>query len=390
MTCDIRNIQWQSRRFYPDMYGGLERVGYEVVKAWRDAGYNVSVITENYPKKTLISDEPIRGISCLRIPTAGLGIFWRLAPFARVTRWTMHQKQGANAAELVVTTAPECVLASKLAYPGRTVIYNCESVSSNISASNLRTKISLQQIIIEKLAAKLANFITTPSQIVKLQLLNFVKVPERKITIVPHGIDPKRFENVQPDPKIEALREQGYFLLIYLGRLTAEKSVDLAVDALAKMKHREKTRLIIVGEGHEEQSLRKQVADMHLKENVIFTGKSKHPERYLSAASTLILPSQYEAFGIVLLEAMASGIPSVAWRTEFPKALVASSEIIIDGKTGFCANPFDTNDLAKHLDILAEDPALRTKMGEQAKEECNEKYSWFRTAKLYTDLIEMA
>lgn len=370
------------------MYGGLERVGYEVVKAWKNEGYNVSVITENYPNRRLISDEPMEDVPCLRIPTAGMGVFWRVAPFARVTRWAMHQKQGANSARAVVTTAPECVLASKFIYPKRTVIYNCESVSANISAAGVRTKISIPQIIIEKLAAKLADFIATPSNIVKRQLMDFVKTPETKITIVPHGIDPERFENVQPDPQIEAIRQKGYFLLIYLGRLTKEKSTHLAIDVLAKMKNRKKTRLLIVGEGHEEQSLRKQSAEMNLRENVIFIGKTERPEIYLSASDALILPSKYEAFGIVLLEAMASGIPSVVWWTEFPKALVASSEIIIANKTGFCARPFDTDDFAKYLDILAENPALRTEMGKQAREECRRKYSWNKTAKLYTDLIK--
>ncbi len=152
------------------------------------------------------------------------------------------------------------------------------------------------------------------------------------------------------------------------------------------MKHRPRTRLLLVGDGPEEYRLRGQAAQAGVTSNVIFVGRADRPETYLAGADVLILPSRYESFGIVLLEAMAAGMPCVGWRRDVRRALVASSEIILDGQTGYCADPYDTDHLASCLDSMAADESLRRRMGRAAQKHCRSNYSWERTAESYLKL----
>jgi glycosyltransferase involved in cell wall biosynthesis len=379
-------IQWQARRFYPDLYGGLEVLGYQTVKALHAMGHDLSVLTENYPAGPLVHDEPIPGIPCTRIPTAGTGIFWRIAPWARVARWAFCQRKYARGAEIVIATHPECVIAGKIALPKRHVVYNCETVTAAAIPSHERTPLQTHQIRLERLAARMANRVTVPSENTKRQLLDFVDLPEQKVRLVPHGIDYPVFAEAKPAPQLVDLKRRGFFVVLYVGRLHHEKGVDLAIDILSRMKHREQTRLVFVGEGPEEHSLRVQAAKTGVAEHIVFTGKVANPETYVAAADALILPSRQEAFGIVLLEAMAAGRPCVAWANDPPIARVACSEIIVDGQTGYCVRPFDLDEFADRLDWLAADKALRQRMGQAAQLRCRTNYSWQHTAELYLEL----
>src|SRR5262245_33771013 len=123
-------IQYQSRRFYPDLYGGLEVSGLQLVQAWQEMGHRVDVLIENYPDGPYQKDEPLPGLKGTRIRTAGRGGLWRLAAWARVARWACHQRPTCGGAHGVVAAYPECVLASKLALPRRPVLYRLIAVGA--------------------------------------------------------------------------------------------------------------------------------------------------------------------------------------------------------------------------------------------------------------------
>jgi len=381
-------IQWQSRRFYPDLYGGLEVQGWELARVWRQLGRHVSVITENYPDGPFRMDTLPDGIPCLRISPVRRAWPWSSLPWLRTLHWARFQRRLAQPHQVVIASYPECVIASRLACPRRPVINNCVAVSAALAAAGVVPRPGGPQQALERLAPVLADRVTVTSRMVKRQLLDLVNLPPGKIHVLPNGVDFDRSSRARPDGDLLELRSRGFFVPIYIGRLSVEKGVDLALRAVARMAHRARTRFIIVGEGPHEPALRRLARQLDLTRNVVFLGKLDHPEGRLAAADALVLPSRYESFGIVLLEAMAAGVPTLTWRTDYPRAPVACSEIIVEGRTGLCADAFDIDDLARKLDFLAERPDLRRRFGQAGRAHCRNNYSWVARATGFLNLIQ--
>jgi glycosyltransferase involved in cell wall biosynthesis len=302
-----------------------------------------------------------------------------------VACWAYHERVTRADADVVVAAYPECVVASKLARPFRPVLYRVISISG--VAGDKASSITRQQIVLERVAAKLADAVLVESDLVRQQALRFLRVPERKMKVVPLGMDYARFATAKPCAVLELLRSQGCFLVLCVGRLHAEKDLAFAIDALGMMENRPRTRLVFVGEGPEEPALRRKVADAGLRGHVVFVGKVADPESYMAGADVLALPSRYETFGSVLVEAMAAGLPCVGRRSDFPRVRVACPEIIRDGVTGFCADPHDPCDMARRLDQLSEDPELRKRLGESGRRRAREEYSRELMADRYLRLL---
>ena len=135
-------------------------------------------------------------------------------------------------------------------------------------------------------------------------------------------------------------------------------------------------KLIIVGEGSLVPILKKHVSEIGLKNNIVFAGKILGNEiaKYYSSCDFFVLPSKYESFGFTVLEAMASGKPSII------RDIPGVSELIQDNVTGLKFNVKDNDSLTNALYSLFKNKKLRLKMGENAINEAK-KTSWMNFAK---------
>jgi glycosyltransferase involved in cell wall biosynthesis len=109
---------------------------------------------------------------------------------------------------------------------------------------------------------------------------------------------------------------------------------------------------------------------------ITFVGIRKDVERLYAPADIFVLPSKYEAFGQVILEAMAAGLPCIAFKRVLPEYQVASEEIIEDGVTGFCVDPFSKDELRDRLLYLIDHPDVRKKMGKMGRKACQTRFTW--------------
>ncbi len=164
-------------------------------------------------------------------------------------------------------------------------------------------------------------------------------------------------------------------IILFVGRISEEKNLPALLRAFQKTK---KGKLWIVGDGEEKEKLEQLIKKLHLEKRISFLGKTARPEKFYSNAKIFVLPSKYESFGLVLLEAMASGLPCIAFKPDGKNILTASNEIIKNNKTGFLVK--DEKEMAEKIDLLLSDDKLRTKMGNAGREE-SKKYSWEKTAK---------
>ena len=219
------------------------------------------------------------------------------------------------------------------------------------------------------------------------QLLRQVfRVDPRRIAVIPLGVDLEQF---QPRDR-ETARATIDFpveerLLIAVGRIEPLKGFDILVRALAEMTERERVRLLVIG-GDERAApelarLRAIAEEIGVTDRVHFPGSIPHERlaAYYNAADVVVIPSFSESFGLVALEAMASGVPVVASRVGGLTVTVA------DGRTGYlvpwrCPEPF-----AEKIDLLLSNDALRRALGAAGVESVKE-YAWENVASALLDL----
>jgi len=128
-------------------------------------------------------------------------------------------------------------------------------------------------------------------------------------------------------------------------------------------------RLLVVGDGSLRGELQQQTRDLGLENSVIFTGRRKDVPRLMAALDVVALPSLWEGFGLVLLEAMAVARPIVASRVS------AIPEIVADGETGLLVPPRDVNALAAALIELLRDHQQAAEMGRRGQERLEQEFT---------------
>ncbi len=208
--------------------------------------------------------------------------------------------------------------------------------------------------------------------------------------VIPNGIDLEEFNPRVPKLKNPALLpKKGGVNILFVGRIEERKGLIYLLRAYRILEkiHPPKfgggLRLIIVGEGPLKEKCQNYVKENNLRE-VYFEGKvTETLPSYYKSADIFVSPAIFgESFGLVLLEAMASGLPVVAFANQGYKEFLS-------GKKGgnFLVKPRDSRELAKKIEILIKNPKLRKEMGEWGKKEAK-KYSWSKIANQVLDFYK--
>lgn len=207
-------------------------------------------------------------------------------------------------------------------------------------------------------------------------------VTNKNITAIPTGVEEEQFTN--PD-RVSIRKKYGVaddeILLFVMTRLTAEKNMDFLVDATLDImsgyarsgearKKNKKTKFMICGNGDLKDELREKVSDAKLGERVIFIGIVSDVEKknYYAAGDIFVYASKSETQGMILTEAMYSGLPIVAVRA------TGAVDIVENGRTGFLVSE-DKTEFAETVQKLIDDENLRKNFGEIAERVAREKYT---------------
>jgi glycosyltransferase involved in cell wall biosynthesis len=228
-----------------------------------------------------------------------------------------------------------------------------------------RTKQAVLRVV-DRVSAKLSHCQSVAvSDYVARSLHRRLGYPPARVTVIANAVDTDVF---RPDDalRMEARRaltlDANDLMVLSVGRMTPQKGQEILVRALSSP-DLQSARLVLVGGGDREPRLRELVGELGLTDRVTFLGTRGDVPQLMRAADLLSLPSLHEGFGLVLVEALASGTPVVASRVG------PVPEIVLDGETGLLVEPSDPAGLAKALARLLQNRELRLRMGQRGRQD---------------------
>jgi len=255
-----------------------------------------------------------------------------------------------------------------------------------------KTRLSVEKAVLETAERIVA---TSPQEKEHMRSLVSTK---GNIDIIPCGTDIKRFGSIDRQQARESLEiDPETNVVLYVGRFDQRKGIETLVRAVAQSKSRSQGNLkLIIGggsrpgqsDGIERDRIEQIIDELGMRDFTIFPGRlgDKILPNYYAAANVCVVPSYYEPFGLVAIEAMASGTPVVASDVGGLQFTVISEE------TGLLAPPKDDAAFAAAIDRILMNPAWQRQLGQAARKRVETKFSWDGVAaqlsRLYSQLLE--
>ncbi len=201
-----------------------------------------------------------------------------------------------------------------------------------------------------------------------------------KIRVIYNGINIEEF-NKQPSQTL-IKRNNEQIILGNAARLSRQKGHEILFDIAKILKEKNiDFHLYLAGTGEKESHLKKLVEKLGLNNNITFLGFVKNIKSFMEGIDVFLLTSEWEGFGYVLAEAMACKKPSIAFN------ISSNPELISDGENGFLVEPFDKNQFAEKIELLANDDKLRDDLGQNAEKILMNKFTLDKSVREFSRFI---
>ena len=398
-------LLWAQDAFWPDLRGGAERRAYHLVQALAARGHQVDVLARQ-TVPTGAEHSRLGGAAVYRASTASIDArLWRIRPSLWMKQWRDIYSRFLNGQPYdgAIVFQPEAAhylrrsrrhLPILIATGGTWAGAKPHEFAAEASSLSIRLAKELafwQYYYYERLGNRAANYVVAESCNVREQLVRLYHLPDHRVPVIGNGVDHELFRP-RPAQRASLRRRLGWpdsaFVVIGVGRLASVKNFSylLRATAIAAADGLELCT-IIVGDGGRQPMLEKLVRELQITDRIRFLGHRSDVPELLAAADVFVLPSAFEAYGSAWVEAMASGLPCMGLRYEFGRVFSAAGEHIEHGQTGFLLDPDDPSDCAARMRELADQPSLRTRMGQAARRVATARYSWDVAAEGYEQLL---
>lgn len=212
------------------------------------------------------------------------------------------------------------------------------------------------------------------SNYMKNEVQRLFGLPYDKINVIPNGVNLQLFSNVNVDYDFRRqYAMDNEKIILYVGRLVYEKGIQNLIAAMPKILDRyHDSKLIICGRGGMIDELREQVKYLGIDNKVYFAGycDSKKMQKMYKCADVAVFPSTYEPFGIVAIESMLSGTPTIV------SDVGGLNEIVEHCVTGMKSYAGNANSIADSVLALLFDPKLCANISQNAIKKVKENYNW--------------
>ena len=216
------------------------------------------------------------------------------------------------------------------------------------------------------------------SNYMKNEIQRLFGLPFDKINVIPNGINLSNFTGIERDYDFRRqYAMDNEKIILYVGRLVYEKGVQHLIAAMPKiLSNYNDAKLIIAGRGGMMDELRAEASNLGLNDKIYFTGylNSKQVQKMYKCADVAVFPSTYEPFGIVALEAMLAGVPTVV------SDVGGLDEIVTHGVDGMKSYAGNANSIADSVTALLYDHQLATNVSKKAKQKVKDQFNWEKIA----------
>jgi glycogen(starch) synthase len=378
-------VSWE---YPPVVVGGLGRHVHSLATELATAGHEVVVLSRQ-PSGTDASthpttDEVLDGVRVLRVAEDPAHL-----EFERdMVAWTLAMGHGMLRAALTLlypawrpdvvhahdwlVAHPAIALADVLGVP---LVATIHATEAGRHAGWLSSPLSRQVHSTEWWLARRADTVITCSQAMRAEVAELFDLDPEPIRVLRNGIAPRRWQ-AGPAQIRRARRRyapRGEPLLLYVGRLEYEKGVQDLIAALPRVRRAHPgTRLLVAGTGTASDMLVDAARTHRVRRGVTFLGHLPDADlaALLAVVAAVVLPSRYEPFGIVALEAAAAGAPLVA------STAGGLGEVVLDGETGLSFAPGDVPGIASAVAAVLADPAAAQRRAAAARVRVGSDFGW--------------
>lgn len=367
-------LTWE---YPPRIVGGISRVVEGLSRSLTELGHEVHVITNEMPGYP--SEDNDRGVFLHRVSIE--------SPTPNFYTWVMmmdhyfSKRVGSLTREvgnfdivhvhdwLVFPTGSEIK-----SFLSTTVVTTLHSLEFKRSGG-IDTPESKMVDSLEWWATYESSIIIVCSRSMMSDTLAHFKVPQDKMRVIPIGIDPAKFKNRHVDRNTVRSRygiSPEEKLVLFVGRLTSQKGCEYLIRAIPYVAKFYNVKLLIAGDGYLKGELESIASGAGAKSRTIFSGyigDEDLTDLFLSA-DVMAIPSVYEPFGVVALEAMAAHLPVVASNVD------GLAEVIRHEENGILVFPRDSSSIAWGISRVLSDPGNTQRLVENALRDVETRFSW--------------
>ena len=362
--------------------GGSECVAYELHRAWLAMGLDARVLTslatEPEPRKGISYVAPWLKVWGIRVRWRHLAALFAVPVFTLLATWRAYRTRGA-----------------------KIILSHGDSLIGDVCVMHAVNRASLA----EKWRAGYYGWLLNPTNLwvawrdwwmlrggryrrivaiserVRKQLKEYHHVPDERIVTIPNGINLARFDPSNASSRAEVRLSLGVTedipLVLFVGSQYRLKGLEFVIKALAEMKT--KAVLLVVG-GDIAAPFKRLAEQLGVCDRIIFAGARSDLPSIYPAADALVLPTLYETFALVCIEAMASGLPVLA------SPVGGIEDYLHDDVNGFHIQR-DPQDIAVKLDRILTDRDLHARIREEGLATAGN-YAWEKTARQYLSLFD--
>lgn len=233
---------------------------------------------------------------------------------------------------------------------------------------------------VTKMTIEKADAVTVVSRFLQEETIRQFNI-QRDLNIIYNFIDPERHES-EPCPCIPQCDEQSRKTIMHISNFRPVKRIRDVIAIFAKISDAVDSRLILVGDGPDAIVAREMSKELGILDRVKFVGIVDRVAPLLARADLFLLPSSTESFGLVALEAMASGVPVIA------SDVGGIPEVVEHGRTGFLAPVGDVDAMAAHAIDLLSHEEKHCQFGTDAQEHARQRFDYRLMVPQYEQLYE--
>ncbi len=348
-------------------WGGGEKWHLETACYLKKKGHDVTILA--YARKALFKRSMAEGIRTFPVIISNFSF---LNPFCLISLIRLFRKEKPDIVILNFSAdVKTCGIAAKRAGI-RHIVYRRGSA------------IPIRNTFINRLLYKnFIDHIIANSEETKHTILqnNMHLFPHDKITVIYNGIDLAQFDR-QPGTLLYPKKDRE-ILIGNAGRMVLQKGQKYLIEMAKSLKNQGiDFKILIAGEGPLEKSLRQMATEYGVADQVIFLGFVNNVKDFMDNIDIFVLPSNWEGFGYVLVEAMACRKPVVAFNVS------SNPEIVVNNETGFLINQPDTDAFTEKVQLLGDDPDLCRSFGQAGRKRVEELFELENNLRKVESLLE--